>query len=315
LVCRVELVYNKKELTDLVVPAFVGMTRRMFMRKTIYVALIILLVLNGILLGIIFYSKRSDLKVAFLDVGQGDAILLTQGQNQVLIDGGKSEDKLLEGLGKHMPFWDRKIEVVLTTHPDIDHIGGLSELPQKYESGSLISTKAQSDSAVFEILKNNYAPDKISKIEGKLGTKIKFQEGELEILYPFSSLEEKTYKDTNGTSLVGKVIFGKNKFLLTGDMTEKQEREMLERGIDVAAQYLKVAHHGSKYSTSENFLKKVSPFLSVISVGKNNRYGHPAPETLEKLNNNNVSILRTDDAGDIVFQCSQKTLSCQREDF
>jgi len=119
-------------------------------RKVTYFSLIGLLALSLILAGIIFYSSRQDLKVIFLDVGQGDAILISRGFNQILIDGGPSGQALLEKLGKYVSFWDRKIEIVIATHPDADHIGGLIDLAGTYQIGEMIDTQTESESQLYK---------------------------------------------------------------------------------------------------------------------------------------------------------------------
>ncbi|EKE15871.1 MAG: Beta-lactamase protein [uncultured bacterium] len=132
----------------------------------------------------------------------------------------------------------------------------------------------------------------------------------MEIVYPFSSVSENA-KDTNGSSIVSILKTGESKFLFTGDLTSEKEEEILQKGIDVSADVLKVGHHGSKYSTGGEFLKKVFPQEAVVLVGKNS-YGHPAPEVMEKLRASGVEILRTDETGDVVYICRISEEKCRR---
>ncbi len=260
---------------------------------------------------IILHSRDEVLRVIFLDVGQGDAILISQGSQQVLIDGGKDGKLLLEKLGKYIPFWDRKIENIIETHPDQDHIGGLVEVLQTYEVESVLETKMQSDSQTFKKLEEIIAKNKVEKVEAKKDVSLKFSNGAtLQILYPFDSVMDVNGKDTNMYSVLAKLIVGENKFLLTGDLPTTQENELLSGDIDVSAQFLKVAHHGSKYATSNEFLDKVKPTEAIISVGKNNSYGHPNPETLQRLTAHRINIHRTDESGDLVYECFQLTNKC-----
>ncbi|PJA87131.1 MAG: hypothetical protein CO141_01090 [Candidatus Moranbacteria bacterium CG_4_9_14_3_um_filter_42_9] len=280
-------------------------------RKIVYLTLSGLLALSLILAGIIFYSTRQDLKVIYLDVGQGDAIFISRGQNQILIDGGPSGQRLLEKLGKHVPFWDRKIEVVIATHPDADHIGGLIDLMRVYQIGEIIDTQTQSESQVYKKYRELINSEKINELEGVAGVNIKMGDGlEMKIVSPSENYNSEE-KDTNLNSIVTRLTFGENSFIFTGDLPSDGEQALTKSGENIKSQVLKVGHHGSKYSSGEEFLKAVSPRDAVISVGTNNKYGHPAPEILEKLKNMGVNIIRTDERGDVVYDCQNPKSKCQ----
>jgi len=279
-------------------------------KKIIYFGLVILLVIT-IVLGviIIFERKQRELKVSFLDVGQGDAILIESGEKQVLIDGGKNGKLLLERLGEEMPFWDRKIEAVIITHPDFDHYGGLIDAFDFYQVENLIKTQAGSTADAWRILDGKISEEKSAVINSTAGSVIKFPCGaELEIIYPMGNVPQET-EDKNDSSIVARLKFGENEFLLTGDLSENGEWEILNSGQDISADFLKVGHHGSKSSTSDEFLKKVAPKEAIISVGKNN-YGHPTQEVLEKLKNSLVQIWRTDEDGTIECKCKNINSEC-----
>ncbi|MFA6382843.1 MAG: ComEC/Rec2 family competence protein [Parcubacteria group bacterium] len=279
-------------------------------RKTTYIFLLALLVLASILAGVIFVQKSRELKIIFLDVGQGDAILIEQGSKQILIDGGPSGQALLEKLGKLVPFWDRNIEMIIVTHPDADHITGLVDVMQNYNIGIVMQTNGTSDSQIFKKFEDLIRMKKIETIEAQRGEKINLAENtEIEILNP--SLETPiSAEDTNASSVVARLIFGENTFLFTGDLPVEQEAELINKNINLAAKVLKIAHHGSKYSTSREFLQAVNSEDAVISVGKNNRYGHPAAETIERLKNKSIRILRTDEMGDIEYACANPVAKC-----
>lgn len=275
-------------------------------RKIIYTILFLLLALAFILGGIIFYAKNSrDLTVTFLDVGQGDAILISQGNNQMLIDGGKNGKIVLEKLGKHIPFWDRNIEAVIATHPDQDHIGGLIDVAKAYNISAVLETGAQSDSQTYKSWEESVNNGKIEKIEAGRGISINFPYGgaKAEILYPSLSAELLDKSSANQYSVVIKLNSGENSFLFTGDLPSEKESDLINNKGDISASILKVAHHGSKYSTSEEFLNAVKPEEAVISVGKNNSYGHPSPEIIERLLKHSAKIWRTDEIGDIMYKC------------
>lgn len=279
-------------------------------RKLTYILILALFVISLILAGIIWHEQDKTLKVIFLDVGQGDAILIEQGSNQILIDGGPNGQVLMEKLGKYIPFWDRNIEVVLATHPDQDHIEGLAEAMKNYKIDSLVETEAQTDSQIYKKFEETIAQKNIQKIEGRLGVKIKLTDAEMELLGPGEEIPPEVLKETNPFSLVSKLSFGQNSFLFTGDLPNEEELALISNGLDLNSRVLKVGHHGSKYSTSNEFLDTVKPLDAIISVGKNNHYGHPAPETLERLAAKGAQIYRTDETGDIEYDC-QINDACQ----
>lgn len=256
-------------------------------------------------------SQSVKLKVIFLDVGQGDATLIEQGSKQILIDGGPDGQILMEKLGKFIPFWDRKIEMVVATHPDQDHIQGLVDVLEKYQVGSLMETSEESDSQVYKEYKNLLEQKNINVIGARIGTEVDLGDNaKIEIMEPIFEKADENKKENNSNSIISKLIFGKNNFLFTGDATADEEKEFISLPEDLSADILKVAHHGSKYSTTEEFLAKIKPKMAIISVGKNNKFGHPAPEILERLEKDKIKIIRTDEFGDIIFQCSNPQEEC-----
>jgi competence protein ComEC len=246
------------------------------------------------------------LEVNFFDVGQGDAIFIEGPQrHQILIDGGPSSI-ILEKLAKEMPFWDRTIDLIILTHPERDHLFGLIEVLKRYKVENILWTGIIRDTPEFKewekLIENEGAKIFIAKSGQKIAS-----EFSLDVLYPFENLEGQELKDSNNTSIVAKLIFGQNSFLFTGDAYQSAERELLTKEADIDSDVLKVAHHGSKTSSAEEFIEKVSPEIAVISVGKDNTYGHPHQEVLETLIKYGIRILRTDEQGDIkILSDSQK---------
>jgi competence protein ComEC len=282
-------------------------------RKTLYLLIIFLLTVCFILAGIIVHSQKQDLSVDFLDVGQGDAILISEGSKQILIDGGPNGQVLLEKLGKYIPFWDRNIEIIIATHPDQDHIDGLIDVMKAYNIGEIIDNSEEADSQVYKKYKETIGANNIPRIKGQSGMKIKINENTvLEILSPGETLDNNS-KESNSDSIVSKLTYGENTFLFTGDLTEEKERELIGKNIDLKSNFIKIAHHGSKYATSIEFLEKVSPKEAIISVGKNNRYGHPSSEVLDRLKSEGINILRTDEKKDILYICNM-TSKCKTEE-
>lgn len=237
------------------------------------------------------------LKVHFLDVGQADAILIeAPAGKKMLVDAGNNDDEkeLLSYLHRQGV---QELEAVVGTHPHEDHIGSLDAVINNFPVKKVYLPKVVHTTKTFEdlllaIKKNNL---KITYAKGDMTIPLDPQL-KIEILAPNS----KEYEELNDYSIVLKITFGKTSLLLTGDAERTSEEEMIERGYDLKADVLKVGHHGSSSSTSQPFLQKVRPRFAVISVGKNNDYGHPHKETLSRLKKAGVKILRTDEHGHIL---------------
>jgi competence protein ComEC len=268
--------------------------------RIIFIVLGLLLVFNILAWIAVFeFLGFGVTKVNFLSVGQGDAIFIeTEQGHQILIDGGP-DNSVLEKLGKEMPFWDRSLDVILLSHPEKDHITGLIEVLKKYKVDYVIWTGVKNETAEYEEWINLLEKSGANIITAQSGLKIKLGNEELDVLYPFENLNGELVDDVNDSSIIVKVVNNKISFLFTGDISADVEKIILQKGIDFDSDVLKIAHHGSKYSSSEDFIKSVSPLLSVIEVGKNNRYGHPSQDVLETLSKFGIKVLRTDLDGDV----------------
>ncbi|EKE20497.1 MAG: hypothetical protein ACD_7C00551G0006 [uncultured bacterium] len=280
-------------------------------KKIAYFTLAVFLGIT-LILGIIIlaFKNNGKLSVYFLDVGQGDAILITNGANQVLIDSGRSGKIVLEKLGQAMPFWDRKLEALIITHPDADHYGGFNEILDFYKVENIIRTSDNSEGGEWLALIEKIKDNKINSIESVRETKIVFPAGaELKIIYPPADISQE--KDKNNNSIVARLVFGQNEFLFTGDLSVAGENFLANSSVDIQADFLKIGHHGSKSSSSANFLDKVSPRDAIISVGKGNTYGHPHKEVLDSLKNRTVRVWRTDEDGTIEYKCKNINEICQ----
>lgn len=236
--------------------------------------------------------------VAFFDVGQGDAILLTSPDGHtMLVDGGRDPDVLLAHLGQALPFWQRSIDVVAATHADMDHLGGLLGLRRRYQVVSLVSPEM----SVPAEWKGEWGAMQESAgtvVTLARGDRISFPDGVVaEVLSPARGCVAAAGGD-NDCSLVLRVTYGDATVLLTGDAEEHTEASLL--ATVGQAVLLKAGHHGSANCSSAAFLAAVSPQVAVISVGDNN-YGHPAPETLGRLGDLGVRVLRTDELGTVEF--------------
>lgn len=260
----------------------------------------------------IFYTvfaetRNSILKVSFLDVGQGDAALIeSPNGNQLLIDGG-SDKSILNALGRVMPFYDKTIDMILTTHPDQDHIGGIPEVLKNYIVSEYISNGATSSTGASKELSSEIAKNNVKTDIAREGDIIDLGGGVyLKILYPIGNPKG---TDTNKYSIVAKLYYGDSTFLFTGDAPTDIEQYLTRTGgTELKSDVLKVAHHGSRNSLSPEFLSAVLPEYSVISAGGNNSFGHPHKEIIDFLDSIKSKILITFNLGDIVFVSDGQTL-------
>lgn len=271
----------------------------------------------SILLGINFFiwyvvsvDNRNYLTVAFLDVGQGDAIFIESPDGkQVLIDGG-SNRLVTRQLAKIMPFYDRSIDMVVSTHPDKDHIGGLPAVLEDYQVDYAMEPGVNSNSKVYLEFEKEIKEKKIKRILARQGmdillcnsSKIKVHKCDthLEVLFPVGDVSN---FETNTASVVLKLIYKGKSFLFTGDSPQSIEKYLVKTlGERLNVDVLKLGHHGSRTSSSELFLGFTSPEYAVASVGKNNRYGHPHKEVLDLLKKLGINLLRTDKQGTIIFK-------------
>lgn len=272
--------------------------------KIPYLILVVLLLVAGFIWSRVFGQDFNDkVRIDFLDVGQGSAILVSApNNNQVLIDGGPS-DAVLAKLGQVLPLGDRQIELLILTHPDSDHLSGLVEVLKRYEVGQILETGIVTDSAEYKTWNDLIIAKNIPVVFAQAGDTVKIADDlVIKILYPLGKINGQEFKNTNATSIVGKIIYGQNSVLFTGDAEGSVENPLVFSGVNLKADILVVGHHGSKNSTSAEFLAAVAPNIAVIQVGAKNTYGHPAPEILERLKN--LSIFRTDLDKDVNFECS-----------
>ncbi|HUV43175.1 MAG TPA: ComEC/Rec2 family competence protein [Patescibacteria group bacterium] len=261
--------------------------------KVILVSLVLII---GLIWSAILSLPDNQLHLVFCDVGQGDATLIYQGSNQILIDGGPDQ-RVLSCLSHYLPFWDREIEMVIATHPESDHITGLIDVIERYKVKQFVINSVGKDSAVFQEFQAAVLAEKAAVYFPKAGDRIEINSLVLSFLWPRTQekvLGVSTEREVNDTSLVFELAYGQFEALLTGDISTKVESQLSLEDIEV----LKVAHHGSKYSTDKKFLKESHPELAIVSVGKNS-FGHPTSEVIERLSQAGVKLLRTDQEGEI----------------
>lgn len=266
--------------------------------------ILVILLLLIILLEIVTYVNIDDkLHLYFLDIGQGDSILIKTPQYRyILIDGGE-DIQVLEELGEVMPYWKRSIDLVIGTHADADHIGGLVFVLEKYDVHSFFTSDLEADDNNLDMIKNIAVKRDIPLEELNEGDSINVGELRVDVLWPERDIK---VENDNQKSVVLKGDYDEFTFLLTGDIESGQEKELILEYHLSDVEILKASHHGSKTASSDNFLENVNPEIIVISCGKNNQYGHPAAEVIERIQNHNIEILRTDINGRIEFVTNGK---------
>lgn len=240
------------------------------------------------------------LHVTFLDVGQGDAIFITTpGGHQMLIDGGPSATVTLWQMGRHMPFWDRSLDVVVNTHPEADHLTGLPEVLRRYRVGQVILPDVDNNTSLYAAWQTALAGEGATLIPAQAGTRLSLGDGVwAEVLHPGGV---PTGGRLNDHSVVLRVGLGQISFLLPGDIEAEVERRLAAEGVSLGATVLKAPHHGSDTSSCEPFLAAVDPQVAVVSVGADNDFGHPSREVLDRYAEHGIPVLRTDELGAIEF--------------
>lgn len=280
----------------------------------ILIALGLLFILLTVVLIWFFYHPEKKLEIDFLDVGQGDSVLIKApaGQN-ILIDGGPDKS-VLRQLGGSLPWYDRSLDLIILTHPHDDHLTGLIEVVKRYQADKILY------SGVPHSTPNYLSWLKLIKEKGiKLvivdrQQKINLGQGAwLEIIYPDKSLAGQTVEKLNNSSIVIKLTYNKNSFLFVGDAETEEEQYLIDLGRDLSADVLKVGHHGSKDATSENFLAKVKPKIAVIEVGRENQFGHPNARTIGRLERIGAKIFRTDLNGKIKLTSDGQKIAVKTE--
>ena len=258
-----------------------------------------------------------DMHVAFLDVGQGDSIFIsTPVGQQVLIDGGPDPHHTAQLLGGLMPPGDRTIELVVLTHPHSDHVAGLVEVLDRYRVDHVLQRRVEYESALYETWHRAVEREGAVVTEGTAGQMIPLGDGAyLEVLSPDDRLLPSAAKDVNNASVALRLVYGRIKFLLSGDISGDVESVLVGRRVSIDSDVLKVAHHGSRTSSRPDFLDAVSPAVAVISVAANNRFGHPHPQTLAALQGHVApeTLYITKDRGTIDFTTDGRRLWVRTE--
>jgi competence protein ComEC len=273
------------------------------------------------------------LRISFLDVGQGDAILIQKGNTQILVDGGPSPQLAIQELSDRMPFWDRSIDLAVLTHPHSDHLSGLLEVLRRYDVGQLLYSATEGESPLYdewarsngETGTENNIYDEWVRFIGEVGTKavvaragqrIDLGDGVvIEVLWPTANPLKGSESDVDNNSVILLLKVGNVSFLLTGDSMSEAEWELIHARADIKGTVIKVAHHGSKTSSIAQFLAVVNPQAAVISVGANNSYHLPNGTVVTRLEEKvgEANVYRTDTDGTITFITDGERLWVEEE--
>ena len=265
-----------------------------------YVLLALLAATALVWYAILQEDREGKLKVAFLDVGQGDAIFIeSPSGKQMLIDGGPDQ-KVIRELGKQMPFYDRSIDLILVSNPDKDHIAGFIDILNRFRVGTVIEPGTFNDSSIYAALEEAVKEEGASRIIAFRGMKINLGgSAYFTILFPDRDISG---LDTNTGSIVGKLTYRNTCFIFPGDAPAAIEDYITLIDEEyLKCEVLKVGHHGSRTSTSEQFVGLINPTYTVISLGKDNKYGHPHKEVLETLERFGAKTFRTDQLGTVLM--------------
>lgn len=265
---------------------------------------LIILILSAILIFLLVETKEKkdknldELEITYIDIGQGNAVLVKSKNESLLIDGGnRANSRYYYNYIKNKNL--KKIDYMIASHYDEDHIAGLISILENYKVLNVLSPAYKKDTKIYKSFKKSLSNSNANIINPIQGDSFNLGDAKVKILWP------KVYKDgvDNDNSIVVKITYRNMKFLFPADASKDVEDQLIYSGYNLKSDVLMVGHHGSKYSTSKEFLKEVRPKLAIISVGKNNRYKHPSKEVIKLLNSENIKILRTDIDGNITIKC------------
>jgi competence protein ComEC len=272
------------------------------------------ILIDFLILLIIIQFPKNYLQIIACDVGQGDAILIQEGVNQILVDGGP-DGKVLDCLSRYMPFWDRRINLVVNTHPERDHYEGLINVFERYQVENYLTTGLIAGTPDYRVLQNSvggastkviFSGDTSSIGIGLMHLEI-LKGSENDIFSKTQKVEDTplgnltTDESKNEFSIVTLLSYKNFESLLTGDIPANNLEDLISKNMNKfsSLEYIKIPHHGSRGGINKDILDALNPQFAVISLGRNNSYGHPAPEVIKLLTDKNIKTLRTDQSGNV----------------
>lgn len=249
------------------------------------------------------------LHVYALDVGQGDSVLIqTPAREYILVDGGP-DDRVVQKLSEIMPFYVRSIDVMVLTHPHADHINGLVEILKRYQVRRVMMTGVSYPYSGYNVFLKLVREKEIPILFVDGSRDFRLHGVILDILYPFTAIQGRSFENLNNSSLVFRLIYGGNIFYFSGDLEMEKELELVERGLDLRANVFKAGHHGSRTSNAELLLEKMKPQAVMISCGIENTFHHPHPETIQHFLERNIQVFRTDLQGTVEATSNGREIS------
>ena len=272
----------------------------------------IIVVVAGLILAAVLYEPSGTLKVVFADVGQGDmTVITTPGGQRIVVDGGPDGVRAARVLDNETPFWDRSVDLVVLTHPHADHVSGLTEIARRYKVDRILERRQEFDSAEYADWTKLAQSTNAEIIRATPGMSLSFDDGvSIHVLGPPDPMLAGTDSDLDNGSVVVRVAYGTVSFLITGDLFHEGEGWIIRSGQPLLSDVLKVGHHGSRTSSTDEFLRAVAPAAAVISVAEDNRFGHPDGSVVQRLQDvvQDSQLFLTSERGSITFQTDGATL-------
>ncbi len=275
------------------------------MKKRYYFLLLLIFLIILSLWGISFLPD-GKLHLYFVDVGQGDGILMQLPTGEFILNDGGPDNKIINFLSQKIPFYNKKIDLVIMSHPHADHLNGLIEVLKRYEVKNLMLTGVKYNYLGYDQLIELALDKNVNLIYVDGQKDYKFGKVAIDILYPNENINGKYFANVNNSSIAFRLIFNDFKAFFSGDLEKEKEELLISQKLHLNSDILKAGHHGSKTSNNLFILEKIRPDWVIISCGVNNKFNHPNPETLKHLQSISQKVFRTDLQGNIEVQLSSK---------